>query len=31
VIVFEDMGEIIPGGQVIPPHYPAHVRLAVAA
>ena len=31
VIVFDDMGEILPGGQVIPPHGPAHVRLAVAA
>jgi len=31
VIVFDDMGEILPDGQVIPPHYPAHIRLAVAA
>ena len=31
VIVFDDMGEILPGGRVIPPHGPAHVRLAVAA
>jgi len=25
------MGEILPGGRVIPPHCPARVRLAVAA
>jgi hypothetical protein len=31
VIVFDDMGEILPGGRAIPPHRPAHVRLAVAA
>ena len=31
VIVFDDMGEILPGGRVIPPRYPAHVRLPVAA
>ena len=31
VIVFDHMGEIFTGGQVIPPHGPAHVRLAVAA
>jgi len=31
VIVFDDMGEILPGGRVIPPHCPARVRLAVAA
>jgi hypothetical protein len=30
VIVFGDMGEILPGGQVIPPR-PAHVQLAAAA
>ena len=27
VIVFDDMGEILPGGRGIPPHSPAHVRL----
>ena len=31
VIVFDDMGEILPGGRVITPHRPAHVRLPVAA
>ena len=31
VIVFDDLGEILPGGRVIPPHSPAHARLAVAA
>jgi Family of unknown function (DUF5999) len=31
VIVFDDLGEILPGGQVIPPHGPAHVQLAAAA
>ena len=31
VIVFDDLGEILPGGRGIPPHHPAHVRLAVAA
>jgi len=31
VIVFDDMGEILPGGRVIPPRGPAHVRLAAAA
>jgi Family of unknown function (DUF5999) len=31
VIVFDDMGEILPGGQVIPPHCPARVRLPAAA
>ncbi len=31
VIVFDDMGEILPGGPAIPPHRPAHVRLPVAA
>ena len=31
VIVFDDMGEILPGGRVIPPHTPAYVRLPVAA
>jgi hypothetical protein len=31
VIVFDDMGEILPGGRVNPPHCPAHAQLAVAA
>ena len=31
VIVFDDMGEILPGGRGIPPHWPARVRLPVAA
>ena len=31
VIVFDDMGEILPGGGAIPPHCPARARLAVAA
>ena len=30
VIVFGDLGEILPDGRVTPPHRPAHVRLAVA-
>jgi hypothetical protein len=29
--VFDDMGEILPGDRVIPPHCPARVRVAVAA
>ena len=31
VIMFDDMGEILPSGRVIPPHCPARVRLPVAA
>ena len=31
VIVFDDMGEILPGGRAISPLGPAHVRLPVAA
>jgi hypothetical protein len=31
VIVFDDMGEILPGGRGMPPHCPARVRLPVAA
>jgi hypothetical protein len=31
VIVFDDTGQILPGGQVIPPHRPARVRPAAAA
>ena len=31
VIVFNDRGEILPGGRRISPHRPAHVRLPVAA
>jgi len=30
VIVFDDMGEILPGGRLIPPRGPACVRLPVA-
>ena len=28
VIVFDDLGEILPGGRVVPPHRPTHVRTA---
>ena len=31
VIVFDDMGEILPGGRVVPPHHPAHHRMPAAA
>lgn len=31
VIVFDDTGEILPDGRVVPPHLPAHVRLPYAA
>ena len=31
VIVFDDMGEILPGGRVVPPRRPTHVRPPVAA
>jgi hypothetical protein len=31
VIVFDDRGEILPGGRVISPHCPVGVRLPVAA
>ena len=31
VIVFDDMGEILPGGRMNSPHCPAPVRLPVAA
>ena len=31
VIVFDDMGEILPGGRVLPPHRSARVRLPAAA
>ena len=31
VIVFDDLGELLPGGRVIPPHGPAYVRLAAVA
>jgi len=31
VIAFDDMGEILPGGRVIPPYCRSHVRLAFAA
>jgi hypothetical protein len=29
--MFDDMGEILPCGRVIPPHCPASVRLPAAA
>ena len=31
VIVFDDMGEILPGGRAVPPRRPAHLRLAIVA
>jgi Family of unknown function (DUF5999) len=31
VIVFDDMGEILPGGRVAPPHPQARVRVPTAA
>jgi hypothetical protein len=31
VIVFDDLGQILPGGRVLAPHDPASVRLAAAA
>jgi hypothetical protein len=31
VIVFDDMGEILPDGQAVPPHRQAHVPLGSAA
>jgi hypothetical protein len=31
VIVFDDMGEILPGGRVVPPHRLTHIRLPAAA
>jgi hypothetical protein len=31
VIVFDDMGEILPGGRALSPHCPPPVRLPVAA
>ena len=31
VIVFDDMGEILPDDRAIPPHSPAHAQLAAAA
>ena len=31
VIVFDDMGEILPDGRVVSPRRQAHVRLACAA
>jgi len=31
VIVFDDTGEILPSGRVIPPHSPARIRPAAAA
>jgi hypothetical protein len=31
VIVFDDMGQILPDGRVVPAHPPARVRLPLAA
>jgi hypothetical protein len=31
VIVFDDLGELLPDGRVIPPHNPTHIRPAMAA
>jgi Family of unknown function (DUF5999) len=31
VIVFDDTGEILPDGRVIPPHHPTHHQLPAAA
>ena len=31
VIVFDDMGEILPDGRVTPAHRPSYVQLAAAA
>ena len=31
VIVFDDMGEILPGDRVVPPQRPARTRLPAAA
>ena len=31
VIVFDDTGQILPGGRAVPPHRPARVRLPAAA
>ena len=31
VIVFDDMGEILPDTRVVPAHHPARVRLPLAA
>jgi hypothetical protein len=31
VIIFDDMGEILPDGQVIPPHHLTHHQLPAAA
>ncbi len=31
VIVFDDMGEILPDGRVVPAHHPARVPLPLAA
>lgn len=31
VIVFDDMGEILPSGRVVPPHQPARAGLPFAA
>ena len=31
VILFDDTGELLPGGLAVPPHYPVGVRRPVAA
>jgi Family of unknown function (DUF5999) len=31
VIVFDDTGEILPGGRVVPPHHLTHHQLPAAA
>jgi len=31
VIVFDDLGELLPDGRAISPRSPVHIRLAVAA
>jgi len=31
VILFDDTGQLLPGGRAVPPHHPARVRRPVAA
>ena len=31
VIVFDDLGELLPDGQVVAPHLPSHIRVPAAA
>ena len=31
LIVFDDLGEILPDGRMVPPHRPTHFRLPAAA